>query len=129
MEYINKANAIQAIADCTTFRDRKQIFELCRRSICEENDWLGGIRDAISAVEDLQAEVWPLCLVARKITEDDFTSADDHGVIPAWTEASSNNQINGWSGWVLITKKNLLDTDRLYFTCRPTVEQLEHIRR
>ena len=124
MEYISKTRAIQAIADCTTYGDKEKIDEICRKSVTEANDWIGGIRDAISAVEDVQAEVWPLCQEAREVTEDDFAGADNNGVIPAWVESPETEQMKGQSGWTLITKINLMDMDKLYFTCRPTIDLL-----
>lgn len=124
MEYISKTRAIQAIADCTIYCDKEKIDEICRKSVTEANDWIGGIRDAMSAVEDVQAEVWPLCQEAREVTEDDFAGADDNGVIPVWVESPETEQMKGQSGWTLITKINLMDMDKIYFTCRPTIDLL-----
>lgn len=127
MEYISRERAIQAIANCTTMCDRQQIEDFCQRSASEAHGWIGGLRDAMNALDDVQAEVWPLCVEAREITEDDFTGADDHGRMPAYAVSFVYDAVRKkgiWrEGWTIISKINLMDADKHYFTCRPTIEK------
>ena len=127
MDYISKKKAIQAIADCTTMRDRQQIEDLCRRSESEAHGWIGGLRDAMNALDDVQAEVWPLCVEAQEISVEDFTGADDHGQIPAYAVSfvyDDTRKKGVWrEEWTIISRSNLLDAGIHYFTCRPTILQ------
>lgn len=131
MEYISKKRAIQAIADCTTLRDRQQIEDLCQRSDGEAHGWIGGLRDAMEAIDDVQAEIWPLCVEAQEITVEDFTGADDHGRMPAYAVSFAYDETHKqgvWrEGWTIISRLNLLDAGIHYFTCRPTAEQKQKV--
>ena len=52
MELISKAAAIDAIVGTTAFPDVEYIRKVCENPL-EREDWLGGVLDAIDAVEDV----------------------------------------------------------------------------
>lgn len=54
-DLISRAAAIDAIISETIYPDRETIDKVCGASYSEDNGWVGGIRDAINAVEDVNA--------------------------------------------------------------------------
>jgi hypothetical protein len=53
-DLISRAAAIDAIVSVTAFQDAEYIKNLCQNPANSE-DWLGGVYDAINAVEDVNA--------------------------------------------------------------------------
>lgn len=53
-DLISRAAAIDAIVSVTVFPDEEYIKNLCENPANSE-DWLGGVRDAINAVEEVNA--------------------------------------------------------------------------
>lgn len=54
-DLISRAAAIDAIISETIYPDRETIDKVCGASYSEDNGWVGGIRDAINAVEEVNA--------------------------------------------------------------------------
>ena len=54
-DMISRAAAIDAIISEAIYPDRETIDKVCEASSCKYNGWVGGIRDAINAVEEVNA--------------------------------------------------------------------------
>ena len=76
-DLISRAAAIDAIVSVTAFPDAEYIKNLCQNPANSE-DWLGGVCDAINAVEDVNAvDGWisvkdRLPELTRQVESDDF---------------------------------------------------------
>lgn len=77
-DLISRAAAIDAIVSATAFPDADYIKNLCQNPANSE-DWLGGVCDAINAVEDVNAvDAIPvewmrnLCAIAKMEIDDEM---------------------------------------------------------
>ena len=58
-DLIDRQAAINALIELTQYKTKREIIDRCNASIADEQGWLGGVAEAIDAIEDMDEATYP----------------------------------------------------------------------